>query len=481
MKRTFLALLAAGTLAVSALAQVETTPPPPAPPRAVHVPEPAEQVLANGLRVIVIPKHTVPLVTARLIVKTGAASDPDNQAGLADMTASLLIKGTTTRSAQQIAEGVESLGATIDGSGGWDGSYVTTSAMSSKLPQALAFVADVVRHPTFTTTELQKLRAQNLDALEVDLHEPRTLRGMVTARVVFDHSPYGHNLGGTQESLKRITRQDVVTFHRQYYHPANAILVLGGDIEPAAAFALAKKLFGAWTNGAETILHVPRAAPAPPKGRVVVIDMPEAGQAAVAVARIGIRRNDAHFDVSEVTNMVLGGNYSSRLNEEIRIKRGLSYGAGSSFDPRRDVGPFVASALTKNESAVEVAGLLLNELARITSEPVPAPELAARKANLIGSFGRSLETNGALASRVGELALYDLPLSEVSRYPGAIEHVSAADVQSFALEHFRGSTNVVIVGSLKSFAEALKTRFPDAEVILADQLDLDGVALRRSK
>ena len=150
-----LALLTSITLAVGALAQVETTPPTPAAPRAVRVPAPAEQVLANGLRVIVIPKHNVPLVTVRLIVKTGGASDPVNRAGLADMTASLLIKGTTTRTAQQIAEGVESLGATIDGSAGWDGSFVTTSAMTSKLPQAVGFVADVVRHPTFTETELQ--------------------------------------------------------------------------------------------------------------------------------------------------------------------------------------------------------------------------------------------------------------------------------------------------------------------------------------
>ena len=180
MKRMLFALFVALMLAAGAVAQVETTPPLPAAPRATHVPAAAEQVLANGLRVIVIPKHNVPLVSARMIIKTGGASDPDNRAGLADMTASLLIKGTTTRSAQQIAEGVESLGATIDGSAGWDGSFVTTSAMSSKLPQALAYVADVVRHPTFTAKELNRLRTQNLDSLQVGMHEPRTLRSMVT-------------------------------------------------------------------------------------------------------------------------------------------------------------------------------------------------------------------------------------------------------------------------------------------------------------
>ncbi len=179
--------------------------------------------------------------------------------------------------------------------------------------------------------------------------------------------------------------------------------------------------------------------------------------------------------------MVLGGGYSSRLNEEIRIKRGLSYGAGSYFDARRDVGPFAASALTKNESAVEVAGLLLDELARVTSERVPDPEMTARKANLIGTFSRSLETNAELVGRVGELALYGLPLDEVGRYTGAIEHVTVEEVRSFATDHFAGGLNVVIVGNAKAFGDALKKRFPDAQVIPADQLDLDGSTLRRAQ
>jgi zinc protease len=475
------ALIAAVALAASALAQVETTPPPPAAPRPVRVPRAIEQILPNGLRVIVIPKHNVPIIAARLMIRTGGAADPGERAGLADMTASLLTKGTTTHSARQIAEGVESLGATIDGGAGWDGSFVATSAMSSKLPEALAYVAEVARHPAFTAKELKRQRTQNLDALQVNLREPRTLRNMVTTRVLFGTTPYGHPLGGTRESLKRITRQDVVAFHRRYYRPANAILVFGGDIEPQAAFELAKKLFGSWPNGGKATFAQPPVAPLQPKARVVVIDMPEAGQAAVAVARFGIRRGDPHYDVSEVTNMVLGGGYSSRLNEEIRIKRGLSYGAGSYFDSRRNDGPFVASALTKNESAVEVAGLLLDELARISREPVPEAEMAARKANLIGTFSRSLETNAALVGRVGELALFGLPLDEVGRYTGAIEHVTVEEVRSFAAGHFGGGLNVVIVGNAKSFGDALTKRFPDAQVIPADQLDLDGAALRRAR
>lgn len=473
-------LLAALLLAARAFAQVETAPPAPAEPRPVGVPQAVEQTLPNGLRVIVIPKHNVPLVVARLIVKTGAASDPKERAGLAELTASLLTKGTLKRSAREIAEGVESLGASIDSGAGWDASYVSTSAMTSRFPQALGFVSDVVRRPRFAPDELKRLREQDLDDLQVAMHEPRALRNMVTARVVFGSTPYGHTVGGTPESLKRITRGDVVTFHRRYYHPANAILVIGGDIDASKAFALAKTWFVEWDNGALSHFPLPTTEPAQPNGNVGVIDMPDAGQAAVAVARAGIARGDAaDYPASEVANMVLGGDYSSRLNQEVRIKRGLSYGAYSGFDARRDRGPFIASALTKNESAPEVASLLLEQLQRMTAEPVGADELKARKANLIGSFSRSLETSGALVARIGDLALYGLPLDEVRAYPREIEAIDAAKVATFAASHFAGGANVIIVGDAKKFADDLKKRFPNATVIPVGELDLNRATLRK--
>ncbi len=178
--------------------------------------------------------------------------------------------------------------------------------------------------------------------------------------------------------------------------------------------------------------------------------------------------------------MVLGGDYSSRLNEEIRIKRGLSYGAYSTFDSRRDSGPFVASALTKNESAAEVASMMLEQLARMSVESVPAAELTARKANLIGTFSRSLETNDALVSRIGDLALYGLPLEEVRHYPSEIEEVTTDKVLAFSAGHFAGGADVIIVGDVKKFGDDLKKRFPDARVIPIDKLDLDAPQLQQS-
>jgi zinc protease len=465
-------------IALALFAQVETTPPPPAAPREPQLPKPAEKTLANGLRVIVMQKPGVPIVAARLLIKTGSEADPANLAGLADMTASLLTKGTKTRSAVQIARGVEALGASLESGGAWDNSFVSLDLMSSNLPKALVYVADIVRNPVFANDEIERLRAQNLDALQVAMHQPRSLAGFVATRVVFGASAYGHNRSGTPESLQRIKRADIVAFHSKYYKPNNAILVFGGEITPDEAFALAEQNLGAWKRGA-----VPASTSAPLAAaphRIVVIDMPEAGQAAVLVARPGLRRVDPAYSIAQVTNSILGGGFSSRLNQEIRIKRGLSYGAGSLFDLRRDVGPFTASAQTKNESAAEVAGLIAEELNKLGKEPVADVELGPRKATLIGNFGRSLESSGGLVSRVAYLALYGLSLDEINRYISGIQSVTAQQVEQFAGAHLGASdASIVIVGDAKKFIDPLKKQFPNVEVIPISELDLNSPTLRK--
>ncbi|HXH38922.1 MAG TPA: pitrilysin family protein [Thermoanaerobaculia bacterium] len=474
---------AAVTLALQpAFGQVETTPPPPSAPRQIQIPKPVEKTLANGLRVIVIEKKGVPLVAARLLIRNGGEADPANLPGLADTTASLLTKGTTTRSAEQIARGVEALGATLDTSASWDQSSADLDVLSSKLPAAMAFLADVVRHPTFKQDEIDRLRQQNIDALSVAMRQPGRLANFVAAHVIFGAGPYGHNLGGTPESLARIKRDDIIAFHRDYYRPDNAILVLCGDITPAKAFATAQELLGGWkpaTGSHPVPLAWIKDLPAP---HVVVVDMPAAGQAAVVVGRPGLRRADPAYHLSLVTNSILGGGYSSRLNEEIRIKRGLSYGAGSSFDLRRDVGPFSASAQTKNESAAEVAGLIIDEMNKLGTTLVAGDELGPRKAALIGGFGSQLETNKGIIGRIGTLALYGLSLDEINRYISGVQSVAASDVETFAAAHLAGNNaSIVIVGDGKKFLPALQQRFKDVEVIPIDELDVNSATLRKGK
>ena len=465
-----------------AFAQVETTPPPPAAPRPVQIPKPVEKTLANGLRVIVVEKKGVPLVAARLLIRNGGEADPSNLPGLADTTASLLSKGTATRSAEQIARGVEALGATLDTGASWDASSVDLDVLSSNLPAAMVFMADVVRHPTFKQEEIDRLRQQNLDGLAVAMKQPGRLASFVMAHVIFGDSPYGHNLGGTPESLARIRRDDIVAFHRDYYRPDNAILVIGGDITPATAFATARELLGAW-KAAPGSHPVPLArAKEFPSPHVVVVDMPAAGQAAVVVGRPGLRRADSTYHLSLVTNSILGGGYSSRLNEEIRIKRGLSYGSGSSFDLRRDVGPFTASAQTKNESAGEVAGLIVDEMNKLGTTAVADDELGPRKAALIGGFGQQLETNSGIVGHIGTLALYGLSLDEINRYISGVQAVRSSDIQKFAAAHLAGNdASIVIVGDAKKFLPVLQQRFKTIQVVPIDDLDVSAATLRKGK
>jgi zinc protease len=456
-------------LALALFGQVETTPPPPAAPRQPEIPTPVEKTLANGVRVLVVEKHGLPLVTERVVIRSGAEEDPPQLAGLADMTASLLTKGTTTRTAKQIAEGVEALGTTLDSGAGFDASFVSIDVLSTNLNAATGFVADVIRHPTFQQEELDRLRDQDIDDLRVAMKQPQTLARMVAQRAIFGTTPYGHNLGGTPESLQRIKREDVVRFHAEHYRPSRAILVFVGEITPAEAFAVAEKHFGDWRGrgGAKATITLKSGEAALPPPRVLVVDMPEAGQAAVLVARVGLRRADPLYPAAQVTNAVLGAGYSSRLNEEIRIKRGLSYGAGSGFEFRREPGPFVAGAQTKNESAAEVAGLVVDEIAKLGKEPVNDVELVPRKASLIGDFARSLETSSGIASRVAGLALYGLSLDEIKRYIPSVQAVTSADVQKFAATHLGGGFTIVIVGDAKQFLDALKKRFPNVEVVPA--------------
>ncbi|HEX8171712.1 MAG TPA: pitrilysin family protein [Thermoanaerobaculia bacterium] len=461
--------------------QTQTAPPPPAAPREAKIPQPVERTLSNGLRVIVVPKPGIPLVAARLMIKTGAAADPAGRAGLADMTATVLTKGTKTQSAEQIARGVEALGATLNAEAGWDSTAIDVSVMSSNLAKTLGYVADVARNATFAKDELERERGQAVDALQVSLRQPRSLANMVASRLVFGESAYGHNLAGTPASLAKLTRDDLVKFHRTYYRPDNAVLVFAGDINADTAFSLASNAFGDWPRGAGAVSSgTKKFAPSAP--RAVIVDLPAAGQAAVVVARPGLRRSDPNYMRALVANSILGGGYSARLNQEVRIKRGLSYGAGSSFEPRADVGPFTARTETKNESAAEVVGLVVGEMSKLSASDVPESELTPRKAVLIGGFAQSLETTSGIVNRVSNLALYGLPLSEINQYISGVQSVTAQQVREFAAANMPGTgSTIVVVGDAKKFEPALRQQYSDVEVIPVTDLDLDSPTLRVRK
>ncbi|WP_091735244.1 M16 family metallopeptidase [Phenylobacterium immobile] len=460
----------------------ERTPAPPlGAPIAPVLPNPIERTLKNGLRVIVAHSSDLPLVTADLTVKAGAWADPATLSGAASVTADMLTEGTATRSAQDVASQTEALGAVLQSAGGADSASVTLNVMPDKLAAAMAVMADVARNPAFKADELDRQRALALDGLQVAYQDPGQISSFVARPVIFAGTPAGHVNGGTPASLPRIKPEDLRTIHQAYYRPDNAVLVLTGAITPEQGFILAEQAFGDWAKPVA-------AAPAPPVitpkagPRAVVVDLPGTGQAAVSVVAPAIARNDPAYYPAMVANTVLGGGYSARLNQEIRIKRGLSYGAGSSLATNRTTGLFRASAQTKNESAPEVLTLIKAEMTKLASAPASADELKARKSVLIGGFGRQLATTDGLADIIGNLAVYGVPLDEIGLYTRKIEAVTAPEVQAFAKDRFDpAKASVIIAGDAKAFAPALKANLPTLEVIPAAELDLDSPTLKAVK
>lgn len=480
MNRFFSALFLFCAIAGSALAigGIDTVPAPSA-PHEVAFTQPKETKLANGLRVIVVERPGLPLLAVELVIRNGAEADPKDLAGTASMTGSLLTKGTETMGAPEIARAIESLGGSIDSGAYWDSARATVVVMSDKAEPALKILSDVVLHPTFKQEEIDRLKNQTLDGLRVAMKQPGALAQFVMNRLLFGDAPYAHSHAGTIETVQAIKRDDIVKLYQAYYVPENAALVLSGNLTMEQGTKWAEQFFGEWKGTAPA---PESAGPANDwKPESVVIDMPEAGQAAVLLARPGIKRNSPDYYTGILANAALGNGFVSRLNKEIRVKRGLSYGARSSLDSRREIGPFSAMAQTKNESAAEVANLIQAELKCMKTEPVQGAELKSRQAKLTGDYARSLETNGGYVGKMSAMITYDLPLDTINKFLPTINSITSDDVAAFAAKYFEPQQSLIIIGKAADFLEPLKKTFPDVKVIPVPELDLNRADLTKAK
>jgi zinc protease len=451
-------------------------PPEPAAAMAAKVPAASEKTLTNGLRVIVANRPGLPLVAASLRIAAGGALDPADRAGLASMTADLTTRGTATRSATDISRQVESLGASLGAGADVDASSVSLVTRADKARDVFTLLADVVQNPAFQEEELERARQETLDGLLISLQRPATVGGYAMTRRLFGDGPYGKT--PSPRSIGALQREEAAAFHGKWWRPDNAILVITGDITPDAGFALAQEALGAWKKPADA-MPVPEASAATVASRQpLVIDIPKIGQAAVLMGHVGPARTGEDFFATLVANDVLGGGYSSRLNMEIRIRRGLSYGASSRIGARRQGAPIIAAAQTRNDAVPQVVELMSAELGRIAAAEIPAAELASRKAVLIGAFGRDVETTGGLAAQLSSLAQFGLPLSRLQTYAADIEAVTSAQAATAAKAHFDPATaSVVVVGDAKVFGPQLRSRMPQLQTIPIDKLNLDSATL----
>lgn len=484
-------LLAALATAVPYTAGAETppkpaahkraTPPGPAPAKEVHFPAFQEKTLANGLRIVVIEEHRDPLVSLRLVVKGGRSYEPAGKFGLAEATATLLTKGTAKRSAQQIAEAIDFVGANLNANAGLESGFATAGVTSDQLDLGFDLLSDVVLHPSFPQDEIDRWRRQTLSGLQIQQKSAPYLASRAVERLVFGDHPYGRPAIGTPESVRDLTRDDFVAYHKSHYIPNGSFLAVVGDVTPADAFARAERAFGGWAKGAELSLSQV-TPPRYERNRIVVIDKPDAVQTEIRVAQTAITHRDPDLYVAEVYSSVTGGSPSARLYEEIRKKRGLSYGAQSFFVEPTQPGMFEASTFTKTETSAEALKVALDVLRDLQKAPVPAFELEPAKTFITGAFPLEIETADGIADKVLEAMKFGYGREFLESYDQKISAVTAADVQRFAKERIHPERmSIVLVGNASAFIEPLKKTFPDVDVIPAADFDLTRNDLRRPK
>lgn len=445
-------ILAAVTAAALADQQPDrSTPPAPGPPPALRLPPIHKGSLPNGLRIWMVEHHEVPLAQANLVIGVGSAADPAGAFGVAAFTAAMLDEGAGIRSAPELAQAIESLGAELTTASSFDASGVRLSVPVKHFETALTLMADVALRPMFPQSELERLRKERLTSFVQARDDPESIIELSFPRMVFGRTHrYGTPAVGIEGTVAAMTRDQLVTFYRTYYRPENAIVIVVGDITPVSAVPALQKVFGDWKpDGAAASAPAVVAAPQLTKRRVFLIDQPGAAQSQIRIGWVGAPRSTADYATLEVLNTILGGSFTSRLNANLREKHGYSYGAFSTFDMRRAPGPFYATAGVQTDKTADALREFFNELQGILPK-VSADELEKAKNYVALGFPSEFETTGDLARQLEELVIYDLPDDTFTTFVDRVRRVTADEVRRAAARYVQPDRMaVVVVGDRK--------------------------------
>ncbi len=455
-------------------------PPRPLAARAVKFPPYQIRKLANGLQVVLVSHHEQPAVSARMIVRAGAAQDPRGKLGLAMLTAALLDQGAGARTAAELADAIDFVGGILGTGAGTDLSYVNTVVMKDSLKLALELIADVARRPAFAQEEIERQRQQAISALKVAFEDPDNVASQVIDRLVYGFHPYGLPGNGTPDTLASLTRQDFVDFHKQYYVPNNALLAIVGDVTADEAMAGVEKAFGDWQPGTVPASQV--TDPPPATKRVIVIDKRDAVQTEIRVGQIGIPRKHQDYVALDQTVKILGGEGANRLQQVLRTEKSLTYGASADLESYKTAGGIVAETDTRTNSTAEALRIVVDEISRLQRERVYEAELEGAQAYMVGHFPLTIETPDAIATQVLNQLFYELPLEELQTYRDRVLRVTPDEVQRIARTYFKPERlAVVLVGNADAFAKDLAgVGFGQFERILIEQIDLLAADLRRT-
>jgi predicted Zn-dependent peptidase len=422
----------------------------------VDLPDIQKATLKNGLKVWLVEGHELPLAAFNLVINNGSDTDPAAKAGLASLTADVLDEGTKSRTALEIAEELDFLGANLGSNAFTDGSSVTLSCMAKHLERSLKVYADVLVNPTFPQKDFDRLKQQRLTGLLQQKDRPTTIASLAFNKVLYgDAHPYGMNSTGSEESLKGMTRDDIVAFYETYYRPNNATLIVVGDVKLKSIVSMLEKLLTNWKPG--TTPKTTLTPPSPIASRkLYLIDKPGAPQSEVRIGAPAVARNTPDFFALQLMNRVLGGQFASRLNMNLREKHGFTYGARSGFTFNKQPGPFVASAGVTTAKTDSSMREFFYEIDRTFADGVTAEELEFVKKGMAGNFALTFETPAQIAGQLQNIVLYNLPENYFETYLQNINNVTLDQVKQAAKKYLDSSKMaVVIVGDLKVIRDGL--------------------------
>jgi predicted Zn-dependent peptidase len=457
-KRVTLAALVLSSVAAGAQAPDRSRPPAPGPAPTLTLPTIQKRQLSNGLPVWIVELHEVPVVQVNLVIRSGSADDPAGQYGIASLTAAMLTEGAGSRSTLEIADAVEFLGASLSADSGIDSSAVRLHAPVARLAEALPVMADVALRPTFPREELERLRQQRLTTLLQARDEASTIASLTFSRALYGPSHrFGTATMGTSATITALTADHLAAYYRGAFRPDNATLLVVGDVVPDRVLPLVESSFGAWKAAGDAGRRAtPPAVDPPARRQVYLVDKPGAPQSQIRIGSIGTARSTPDYFPIQVMNTILGGSFTSRLNLNLREKRGYTYGASSGFDMRLTPGPFSAQAGVQTDKTAESLTEFFNELNGIL-KPIPADELARAKNYVALRYPGSFETTGDIARRLEDAVVYRLPDDYFSRYVPQIEAVTAADVQRVAARYIQPDRlAVVVVGDRKAIEPGIR-------------------------
>ncbi len=399
--------------------------------------------LQNGLTVLLVESHRLPIVASTLVLRSGSAQDPQDLPGLSGYTASMLDEGTQKRDALTIANELHGLGASLTTASSVDGSTIACRSLKQTAGATISLLSDVALHPAFPEKDIERLRGERSTALLQQRDSPNQTASRIMWSCLYGPGhPYGHITLGTAEAIKKIARADMMKFYQAYYTPQNAALVLVGDLSESEAKKLATDGLGSWSGP-------PTETPRPPQGtmissRVVIVDKPGAPQTALRVVQLGLMRSDPDFERMDLANTILGGLFSSRINMNLREAHGYTYGAFSALSENRGQGPFLIGTSVRTDVTGASVDEILKEVHNMVEKPVTNDELRMAKESTIRTLPAAFQSTGSTAGTIATLYLYDLPPDYYQTLPGRIALITAPDVQAVAKKYLAPDRMLVI-------------------------------------